>query len=232
MTALKIKICGITDPEILHVAVEEGVAFAGLVFYPPSPRYLTPDQASAIVQQKSASIKITGLFVNPSDHDLLPLIPLLDMIQLHGDETPQRTGEIAALANLPVIKAIRIYGPEDLDPVPAYEEVVDWLLFDSKASPRRRGSQDAEEKDPLLRGDAKIRLPGGTGERFNWALLKNRKFKKPWMLAGGLTPENIGEALHILAPDAVDVSSGVESAPGTKDPAKIKAFIAAANRAI
>lgn len=130
----------------------------------------------------------------------------LDMIQLHGNESPARVAEIRARCAMPVMKAIRIANPDDLAPVPAYEDVADWLLFDTKT------------EGPLT---------GGTGHAFDWNILKGRRFKKPWMLGGGLNAGNVGEALSLLKPDAVDVSSGVESARGVKDAAKIREFIMA-----
>lgn len=208
MTA--VKICGIKDPETFTATVDAGADFIGLVFYEPSPRYIVPENAALLSHLPRKNARIVGLFVNPTDQELLHTLSQanLDMIQLHGEESPQRVAQIAALSNLPVIKALGLRGPEDLDNVAAYEEVADWLLFDYKAD------------HPTL--------PGGTGQSFDWAILQGKTFKKPWMLSGGLTPENAVEALKTLKPDALDVSSGVESARGIKDPAKIRAFIDAA----
>jgi len=130
------------------------------------------------------------------------------LIQLHGTETPQRVAAIKARFGLPVMKALKIAGPEDLEPLPLYEDVADWILFDAKAP---SGST----------------LPGGNGVVFDWNVLKSVKPRRPWMLSGGLTPENVGEALKVLKPHAVDVSSGVEDAPGRKNADKIRAFIQA-----
>jgi phosphoribosylanthranilate isomerase len=153
------------------------------------------------------------VLVNADERTLNTLIDqrLVHILQLHGDETPQRVAEIAALMNLPVIKAVRLKSAMDVALAYEYEEVTDWLLFDSKI-----------DHD----------LPGGTGQRFDWELLKGHEFKKPWMLSGGLTPEKVTEALKTLKPTAVDVSSGVEAERGIKDPAKIKAFIQAVKSAI
>jgi phosphoribosylanthranilate isomerase len=204
MTA--VKICGIRDLEALKISADAGAEFVGLVFYPPSPRFVTLEIAHTLAQALPASMRSVGLFVEPTDAELLRTISSvpLDMIQLHGGETPERVGEIAALCNMPVIKALRLSGPEDLENVADYEDVADWLLFDSKID------------HPL---------PGGTGQRFDWEILKDRTFKKPWMLSGGLMPENVREAIKLLHPGCVDVSSGVESARGIKDPEKIIAFI-------
>lgn len=207
MTA--VKICGLRDPENLRVAAEAGARFAGFVFYPSSPRFVETEIARILAEKLPERLRGVGLFVDPSDEDItriLDAVPL-DMIQLHGEESPARVAAIAALANLPVIKAIRLREPEDVAEAAKYEDVADWLLFDSRV-----------DHD----------LPGGTGQRFDWEILKGRTFKKPWMLSGGLMPENVAEALKILRPDALDVSSGVEKARGIKDPEKIRAFIAAA----
>ncbi len=204
-----VKICGLKDPENLKIAVESGARFIGFVFYPPSPRYIEVAIAADIARAIPAGVRSVGLFVDPSDQELLHITSSvgLDLIQLHGDETPERVAQIAALTNLPVMKAIRLRAPKDVEEAAKYEDVADWLLFDSKI-----------DHD----------LPGGTGQRFDWELLKGRSFKKPWMLSGGLTPDNIAEALKILKPDAVDVSTGVEVQRGVKDPEKIKNFITAA----
>lgn len=201
-----VKICGIRDLKTLEISAEAGARFAGFVFYPPSPRFVTLDIAYTLAHAVPTGMRSVGLFVEPTDQELLRTISSvpLDMIQLHGDETPQRVGEIAALCNMPVIKALRLSGPEDLENVADYEDVADWLLFDSKIDHH---------------------LPGGTGQRFDWEILKGHTFKKPWMLSGGLTPENINEAIELLRPDGVDVSSGVESARGIKDPEKIQTFL-------
>lgn len=211
MTA--VKICGLRDLDDLRVAAEAGARFAGFVFYPPSPRFLETEQARILAESLPEGLLGVGLFVDPSDEEIsriLGTVPL-DMIQLHGDESPERVAKIAALANLPVIKAIRLRTLEDIGEAEKYEDVADWLLFDSKI-----------DHD----------LPGGTGQRFDWEILRNRTFKKPWMLSGGLNPENVTEALKILKPDALDVSSGVESQRGIKDPEKIRAFLKSAKSAI
>ncbi|MEK7801249.1 MAG: phosphoribosylanthranilate isomerase [Pseudomonadota bacterium] len=204
----QVKICGVKTPEAISAAASAGARFIGFVFAPRSPRLLAAEQAAILVRGVPTGVKIVGLFVNPTDEDLAFIwgrVPI-DMIQLHGDETPARVLDIKARLGVPIIKAIPVASPHDLDSVPSYEQVADWLLFDAKAAP----SKQAE---------------GGNGLAFDWGLLAGQKFQKPWMLAGGLHPENIITALSILNPDAVDVSSGVESSVGIKDPAKIKAFI-------
>ncbi|MBL4803683.1 MAG: phosphoribosylanthranilate isomerase [Alphaproteobacteria bacterium] len=205
MTA--VKICGLSEPETLKTAIGAGARFVGFVFYEPSPRYVSFDIAWNLARAVPTSIRSVGLFVDP-DNALLERVLTgiqLDMIQLHGNETPGRVAEIKDKYKMPVMKAIRVREESDLDGIEGFEAAADWLLFDSKPE--------------------QATLPGGTGHKFDWSLLEGRSFSKPWMLGGGLTPENVADALTQLSPDAVDVSSGVESAPGQKDSRKIKAFI-------
>jgi len=214
-TVPKVKICGLSEPNTLTAAIEAGADFIGLVFYPASPRHVEIDVAKYLTSFIPDNVQSVGLFVDPSDADLtrtLHDVPL-KMIQLHGDESPARVAEIKEKFNLPVMKALPISTPNDVQAITPYEDVADWLLFDAKGET----------------------LPGGNGTAFDWDILKDYQGAKPWMLAGGITPSNIGEALKILSPDALDVSSGVESdAPnqrGVKDADKIRAFISAAKQA-
>lgn len=204
-----IKICGLSTPKTLQTAIEAGARFIGLVFYPPSPRNVSYDTAFHLARAVPTGVRSIGLFVNPEDEQLERILTgiQLDMVQLHGDESPERIVEIKERFSMPVIKAIRIRDESDLDGVEEYEAVADWLLFDARPE--------------------NATLPGGTGESFDWNILKNREFKKPWMLSGGLKESNVKDALSILKPKAVDISSGVESAPGIKDADKIKSFIKA-----
>lgn len=202
-----VKICGITTPESLKAATEAGARFVGFVFYPPSPRHLSFDIAWNLAISVPTGVRSVGLFVDPSDEELERVtsgIPL-DMIQLHGSESPGRVAQIKDKTNMPVIKAISIASADDLKNIEGYEAAADWLLFDTKAT----------------EGD----MPGGTGQSFDWSLLSGREFKLPWMLAGGLNEANVRDALSVLDPTAIDVSSGVESAPGIKDEKKIQNFI-------
>lgn len=205
-----IKICGIKNPEILSVAASAGARFAGFVFVPQSPRYIHPEQARLLSRQLPTGLRSVGLFVDPSDEDLGHILGAvsLDFIQLHGNESPARVQAIKSRFNIPVIKAFAISATGDLDQVAAYIPVIDWILFDAKAP-------------------ASSNIAGGNGVAFDWAILKDKNFAKPWMLSGGLTPENVADALSILSPDAVDVSSGVESSRGVKDAQKVRDFIAA-----
>lgn len=205
-----VKICGLKDLNHLTIAAASGARYAGYVFFPRSPRHLSRDQAASLVRQSPAPLTPVGLFVDPDDEllgDILGAVPLR-VIQLHGKESPKRVAEIKTRYQLPVMKAISIAGPEDLDLLPQFEQVADWILFDAKAP-------------------AGADLPGGNGAVFDWTILKNISPRKPWMLSGGLTAQNVAEALKVLKPDAVDVSSGVEEIPGLKSPDKIRAFIQA-----
>ena len=212
MTA--VKICGLSDPQNLQTAIDAGTRFVGFVFYEPSPRNVSFDTAWNLARAVPTSIRSVGLFVNPDDELLERVLTgiQLDMVQLHGNETPGRVAEIKDKYKMEVMKAIRVREESDLDGIEGFEAAADWLLFDSKPE--------------------KATLPGGTGHSFDWSLLEGRTFSKPWMLGGGLSPENVGDAIKKLSPNAVDVSSGVESAPGQKDPAKIKAFIEAVKSTI
>lgn len=209
----EVKICGLSEPQTLNAAIKAGARFIGFVFYPPSPRNIAPNTAKELALSLPTGVRSVGLFVDPTDEQLeetLGIVPL-DMLQLHGTETPERVKDIKEKFAMPVMKAFNIREEADFKPVRDYETVVDWLLFDSRPETAA--------------------LPGGTGQSFDWSLLAGKTFSKPWMLSGGLTPENAGRALAQLSPDALDVSSGVESAPGLKDTAKIEAFIAAVRQA-
>lgn len=207
MTKTKIKICGIKEPETLNAACTSGADFIGFVFYPTSPRNISKEIAWTLAQQVPTGVRSVGLFVNPTDaelDDITNTVPL-DMIQLHGNESPQRVTDIKLRTNMPVIKAIGIANEDDIETAKSYEHIVDWLLFDYK-SPEH----------------------GGTGKSFDWSLLKEHDFEKPVMLSGGLTVDNVAEAIKAVQLDAIDVSSGVESKRGVKDAEKIKRFVKAA----
>ncbi len=207
------KICGLTDAAAVEAAVTHGADMLGFVFYPPSPRNLSAEQAEDLLREVPSGIDRVGLFVDP-ETDFLDRIlarARLDLLQLHGDETPERCRAISVYFGLPIIKAIKVSTKADLKAAKDYEDAVDWLMFDAR--PPADGA-----------------LPGGNGQAFDWTILKDADFKRPWLLAGGLTPENLAEAVNQSGATAVDVSSGVESTPGRKDPAKIRAFLDAARR--
>ncbi|MGC8202065.1 phosphoribosylanthranilate isomerase [Aliiroseovarius sp. PTFE2010] len=213
MTDIRVKICGLTSPEQVAAAAQAGAAYVGFVFFPKSPRNLSVAQATALAVDVPVGIAKVALMVNPSDDDLDAItgaVPL-DMIQLHGSESPRRVSEVRAHTGLPVMKAIGIADAADLAQIDAYAPVADQLLIDAK---------------PPRSAD----LPGGNGLSFDWRLLQTRKYwTKPWMLAGGLTPDNVAQAVRLTGAKQVDVSSGVESAPGIKDAALIRAFTRAAH---
>ena len=207
----KVKICGLSEPNTLTATIEAGADFIGFVFYEPSPRHIEIEVAKYLSSFVPSNVQMVGLFVNPSDEmltNVLHNVPLT-MIQLHGEETPTRVTEIKDKFKLPVIKALPISTADDLKRIKPYEDVADWLLFDAKPES----------------------LPGGNGVAFDWNILKDYQGSKPWMLAGGITPDNISSALEILTPDALDVSSGVEGAKGIKDADKIRSFISMAKSA-
>ncbi len=201
-----VKVCGITDPVTLKAAVRAGANYIGLMFYPPSPRYVDIAMAQALSGLTPDNVKTVGVFVNPGDGELIEITgkTYLDMIQLHGDESPRRVEEIRDLTGLPVIKAFRVGSREDLHDVAEFEDAADWLLFDARSE--------------------KAGVRGGSGERFNWDILQGFIFKKPWMLSGGISVDNVLDALAGLKPDALDLSSSLETSPGKKNPEKIIEF--------
>ncbi|MBO0332782.1 phosphoribosylanthranilate isomerase [Sneathiella sp. CAU 1612] len=209
---IQAKICGLSDVTAVEAAVLNGAAFVGFVFYGPSPRNITPDEAALLTAKVPSHVKKVGLFVDPDEkliRDVLTTVSL-DWIQLHGSESPERVREIRDTYSLPVIKAIKIDSAASLDEIARYDGVADMLLFDAK--------------EPKSMKNA---LPGGNGLAFDWDLLANATISSPWMLAGGLTAENIAEAVRISGAKIVDTSSGVEFEPGRKNPAAIEAFMAA-----
>lgn len=208
---IRVKICGITQPDDIAHLVRAGAAYAGLVFYPRSPRALTAERARAIAVTAPPGLARVALFVDAEDttiETVLEQVPI-DLLQLHGHESPDRVSELRARFGLPVMKAVGIATEVDLPALADYARVADMLLVDAKPAP----------------GAA---LPGGNGLAFDWRLIAGRRWPVPWLLAGGLTPDNVAEAIRLTGARQVDVSSGVEREPGVKDPARIAAFVAAA----
>lgn len=210
--SLSVKICGLSTEETIEAAIGAGAGLVGFVFYPPSPRAVTPEQAARLVRPVPSRVTKVGLFVDPDDALLDRTLTLagLDMIQLHGLEPPERVAQIRERFRRPVMKAIRVGTAADVEVAQRYLTVADRLLFDAQ---------------PPKRADA---LPGGNGEPFDWSLLAGRAWPLPWMLSGGLAIGNITEAVRTTGAPAIDVSSGVETSPGIKDVGLIRDFIATA----
>ena len=213
-----VKICGLTTPETLDAALAGGAAFVGAVVFPRSPRHIDPLHAATLFErargQGPGTAKVVAVTVDADDALLTEIALILkpDLIQLHGSETPARAERVRTLTGAGIIKALPIRVHEDFAEAEGWEPFVDHLMFDAKPP---EGSN----------------LPGGVGARFDWALLADRAFRRPWFVAGGLTPDNVAEAIRISGAPMVDVSSGVETSPGVKDPDLIAAFLDAARSA-
>jgi phosphoribosylanthranilate isomerase len=211
MSQVRVKICGLKTPGDVAAVAGAGAAYAGFNFFPKSPRYVTPAEARGLALKTPEGLCKVALVVDADDAALDGIVAEvpLDMLQLHGHETPARVAEIKARYGLPVMKVIGVAEEADLAQLLDYQLMSDQILVDAKAP---KGAV----------------LPGGNGLTFDWRLLVGRKWLKPWMLAGGLTPDNVAEAILRTGARQVDVASGVESAPGVKDAGKIAAFVAAA----
>jgi phosphoribosylanthranilate isomerase len=212
--SLTVKICGLSTPETLDAALDAGADMVGFVFFPPSPRHLQFDLARALGERVRGRAQKVALTVDADDAFLQSIVEALrpDIVQLHGSESVARIAAIRRKFGLPVMKAVPIAVKDDLERIATYAAVADRLLFDARA-PRE------------------ATRPGGLGNTFDWHLLKNVQSRVPFMLSGGLDAGNVGEALHITRASGIDVSSGVERAPGVKDIDKIKAFVRAARSA-
>ncbi len=210
MSDIRVKICGLKQPAHIAAAVDAGAAYVGFVFFPKSPRHLAIEAARTLALEVPPGVAKVALVVNADDDALgaiLDQVPL-DMLQLHGDESPKRVAEVRARFGLPVMKAVGVAEANDLVALDAYGKVADQILVDAK---------------PPKGAD----LPGGNGLAFDWRLITGRRWPVPWMLAGGLTSGNVAEAIRLTGARQVDVSSGVESAPGLKDETLIRSFIEA-----
>ena len=206
-----VKICGLSEPESLRTAIDAGARYVGFVFFKKSPRSLSVDVAAELAVTVPVGICKVALVVDATNAELdviTKTVPL-DMLQLHGEETPERVTEIKERYGLPVMKVIGVMDAADLDALDIYGRVCDQILVDAKPP------KNAE-------------LPGGNGLTFDWRLIAGRRWTTPWMLAGGLTSQNVAEAIKLTGATQVDVSSGVEMALGVKDNTKIAAFITAA----
>ncbi|MDE1172176.1 MAG: phosphoribosylanthranilate isomerase [Parvibaculaceae bacterium] len=213
--SVKVKICGLTSEEAVTAVSEAGADYAGFVFYPPSPRHLTVEHAAGLAAGLDESILKVALTVDADDRLLDQIMNSLlpDVLQLQGKETPGRVAMLGERYGRAMMKAIGIENEADLGLIAAYREAADLLLLDAKPPKSDRT------------------LPGGNGLAFDWGLISARRIEEDWLLAGGLTPENVAEAIRVTGAPGVDVSSGVESAPGVKDPALIAAFVRAAKAA-
>jgi phosphoribosylanthranilate isomerase len=211
MTARAVKICGISTAAALDAAIGSRADYCGFVFHAASPRNVAPDAAASLAARAGSAIRKVGLFVDADDAALAEAVAALDAIQLHGSETPQRATEIRTRFGLPVWKALPVASAADVAGAQQWRGVVDLVLFDAKTP--------------------KGELPGGMGLRFDWSLLAHRPKGLAWGLAGGLTPGNVADAIRLTGAPLVDTSSGVETAPGVKDPDLIRAFCLAARGA-
>ena len=210
---LDVKICGLTRAADRDAAIAGGARWLGFVFYPPSPRSLTPEAAAALVRGRLGSAETVGVFVDPDDAWLDAVLAQapLDILQLHGAETPERVAEVKARTGRRVMKALSIAEAADLTRHEAYLGVADMLLFDAKP-PRVPGA-----------------IPGGNGLAFDWRLLAGQRIKLTWLLAGGLDEANLLDAVRLTGAQAVDVSSSIETSPGIKDPQRLARLLARAH---
>jgi len=211
----KAKICGVTTPEAVQAAVDGGAGFLGFMFFPKSPRNITPEAAARLAPPARArGVRIVAVTVDPTDAEVDAMVAGLapDLIQLHGKESPARVREVAQRTGRGIIKVLSVSEAADFAPAASYEPVVEHLMFDTKPP------KDADR-------------PGGLGAAFDWTLLEGRRFQRPWFLAGGLNPWNVAGAIAQARAPLVDVSSGVERGAGLKDPTLITAFLEAVRRA-
>ena len=207
---VRVKICGITNTSDMDASIKYGIHYAGLMFFEKSPRFVHLNHARKLSLHAGSKIKkvaVTVNFDNEKLDEIVKTVPL-DFIQLHGNETPKRVQEIKTRYKLPVIKALGISEPHDLDFIWLFKDVADQLLIDAKPS-------------------SSSILPGGNGVNFDWKLLKDFTFQCPWLLAGGLTSDNAAEAIALTGANQLDLSSGVEKTPGLKDDKKISLFMSA-----
>ena len=209
--AIQVKICGITSVDSADAAVRAGADFVGLIFQRASHRFIGVEGAAAIAKHIRGRVRRVALMVDPTDEDVAEVAREVspDFLQLHGRETPARVSELVSQFHIPAIKAFGIAEASDLANVASYNDVAEIFLFDAKAP-------------------ANAVTPGGHGVAFDWQVLRNIPFARPWLLAGGLNPENVARAIHISGAPGVDVASGVESEPGVKSAEKMKLFVEAA----
>ena len=205
---ITVKICGLTSPDAIDAAVRAGAVYGGLVFHPKSPRYVALEQGRVLADAMRGRLKSVALITDMDDAGIEAVIAAVkpDFLQLHGSESARRTAYIRGKSGVPVIKALPVADSTDLAAAVEYESIADMLMFDAR--PPTGASR-----------------PGGHGAAFDWKILTGRSFTKPWFLAGGLDPDNVARAMELSGAQMVDVSSGVESAPGVKDAARITDFV-------
>ena len=208
---MRVKICGLRSRGEVAAAAAAGAAYVGLVFFPASPRHVSLADARWIAGGIPDGLIRVALTVDADDEALSEIIEAthVDMLQLHGQESPERVAEIRDRFEVPVMKAVGVATEEDLPRLDAYSDAADQILVDARATP------GAER-------------PGGNGVAFDWRIIRAHQWRRPWMLAGGLTADNVADAVRLTGADQVDVSSGVESRPGYKDPRRVAAFVRAA----
>jgi phosphoribosylanthranilate isomerase len=211
-----VKICGLKTKAAMAAALDGGANFVGLVFYPPSPRSLSPEDASVLAEQARGRARVVALVVDADDRllDSINQAVRPDLLQLHGAETLERGGAISDRLGIPIMKAINVRTAADAGKALAWRDVSERVLFDAKAPEGLKGA-----------------LPGGNGLSFDWHVLDEVRDKVNFMLSGGLTADNVATAIRLTGAPAVDVSSGVESSPGVKDVELIAKFLAAAKAA-
>jgi phosphoribosylanthranilate isomerase len=212
---VQVKICGINSAAAADAALRAGADFGGLVFFAKSPRNLSLEQAATLATRMRGRLKLVALVVDETDEKLAVIAAGVkpDFFQLHGRETPARAADIRARFGVPVIKALPVSEPGDLEQAAVYGDIAEMFLFDAPPA-------------------AEAARPGGLGAAFDWRILRDRRFARPWLLAGGLTPENVARAINVSGAQMVDVSSGVESAPGVKSESRIAEFVAAAKQPV
>lgn len=202
------KICGLSSESAIETAIAGGAAYVGFVFFPPSPRAVTPERAGTLCERVPAAVRRVALFVDADDARIEAVLDAapIDILQFHGAESPERVAEVRERFRVAVMKAVAIAGADDLIAAARYEDAADMLLFDAKPPPGAT-------------------RPGGNGLAFDWQLIAGRSWRLPWMLSGGLTADLLPEAVRVSGARVVDVSTGIESTPGQKDLAKIRAFL-------
>jgi len=212
---VQVKICGINSAVAADAALRAGAEFGGLVFFAKSPRNLSLELGARLAERMRGRLQLAALVVDEGDEKLAVIAAQVkpDFFQLHGNETPGRAADIRARFGIPIIKALPVAEHGDLSRASAYDDVAEMFLFDAMPA-------------------ADATRPGGHGTAFDWRILNGRNFARPWFLAGGLTPENVVRAIEVSGAKMVDVSSGVESAPGVKNESRIAEFAAAAKQPV